>query len=448
MKFLPITFFRLALAAALLCPTPGYAILGFLKKDKEPSFSELGAQEEAAQELFEKANAKEQAAKYDSAREILKSIVEKYPVTSVAAQSQFKIGEMYELERKDSKAFDAYQDFINRYKGSALFKTAVQRQFDIATRSQGGKTNSFLGIKTSVQPSRVIEMYTAITENAPYSEYAPLAQYAIGDMYAHQEDVPNAIDAYSKVAADYPKSPKAAEAQFQIGNLLAAASAKGNNDQAHLQKQREAYEEFLIQFPKNELAPEAKTQLSEIQAKEIEKTFQIGDFYEKKGDLKAAAIYYKEVLKHPAAEEYPEAKRRLESLAEQGVVDPAAGSRIAEVAVVEAPYDVKGRSDYLGPPAPKLAKVDRSRSMRAAMDDFVPMPIVEPELPETSAGAESSATAVQPLLPPVGLLPSSRPSLGEPERGEPSALALPLPPPPAPEEDETPEIKVIKSTKE
>ncbi len=407
MKALILALCRAALVLAVLGPMPGQAgLLDLVRGKKEADSSHLDSQEVAAKAMAKNARERETEHKYESAREIHESIVEQYPLTTEAGESQFNLGELYELEGEDSKAFDAYSDFIAQYKESPLFSKAVERQFEIARRGQQGKTDSFLGISRRMQSSRLIEMYTAITETAPHSKYAPLSQYAIGDIHTEDGKTADAITAYQKVVADYPEEKIAAEAQFQIGKLLTDASRAGNNDQAHLRKTREAYEEFLIQFPKDEMATAAIEQLSEIEAHEISKTFEIAQFYERSGKLKAAAIYYEDVLKHPSAEEYEAAKARMDIIGEQGNLVIGNLDLTPEIVAVPAEFDVKNRADYLGPPAPKLASVSNRRSMRSSMEDLEPVPVIEPDLPESPSGDGPMGPPVQGLLPPVSGSPA------------------------------------------
>ncbi len=459
MKSTPRTLIAATLlVAALGWPAPSHAILGFLKKDleKAPSGTELRSQESAAIALYNQASSKEKAGKHEDARKILEDVVREYPLTETASKSQFEIGQLREKEGKPSKAFDAYQDFVDNYKGSSLFGSAVKRQYEIAMAGHQMDEGKFLLFSSKPQPSRLVEMFEAITKNAPFSAYAPLAQYTVGEVYEGQDDTSKAVEAFQKVVEDYPNNPKAAEAQYQIGQLLTSAGEKGNNDQAHLQKTREAYEEFLIQFPENALATDAKQQLTAIQAKEVAKSFEIAQFYEKTGNYKAATIYYKDVAKYPGASQYQQAEERIAALSQY----VAATSGEARPVAVAAAVDVKNRDDYLGPPAPDLAKVANKPSMRTSLDDVAPIPAPEPALPERAASAPASpspAAAQQtpsaPAPVPATAAASSGLALPAPPGAAPASPDVkmpdapkPLAEPPAP--SDLPEINVSKSAEE
>ncbi|MFV1995763.1 MAG: outer membrane protein assembly factor BamD, partial [Verrucomicrobiales bacterium] len=427
-----------ATLATLAAASPSQAVLGFFEKEpkKAPSASELESQEGKAQALFQEAVAREKKGKPGKTVSAYNKIVEKYPLTASGARSQFKIGELLEAENKGSKAFDAYQKFIENYKGSSLFMVAVKRQYQIASASlDGDKQDRFLGMRVKVQPSRLIEMFTSIQANAPFSEYAPLSQYNIGKIREDQKQVTEAVLAYEKVVEDYPRHPKAAEAQYQIGSMLTNASIKGNNDQGHLQQTREAYEELLIQFPESQLASEAKTELTEIQAQEISKSYNIAEFYEKKRNYRAAAIYYEEVARHPDAKEYADAKERIALMdakdieasverASKGEAPATASNEPAKAPkTVPAAVDVKGRDDYLGPPAPDLGpKVAQRRSMRSAMEDLGPLPVVEePDLPQASPPRETAAAPSSLTLPPSQASSPPLPETSAPSTANPAA---------------------------
>ena len=50
---------------------------------------------------------------------------ETVPRSQSAAESQFKVGEMYQVIGKDKKAFEAFQKLLTDYKGSPRFAEAT-----------------------------------------------------------------------------------------------------------------------------------------------------------------------------------------------------------------------------------------------------------------------------------------------------------------------------------
>jgi hypothetical protein len=72
---------------------------------------------------------------------------------------------------------------------------------------------------------------------------------------------------------------------------------------------------------------------------------------------------------------------------------------------VSGARNLKGREEYVGPLAPELARLGQKPGMRTGNDNFMPIPLKEPELP-TKLG--NMAPGVGTLLPPV---PEEKPAL-------------------------------------
>ena len=58
----------------------------------------------------------------------------------------------------------------------------------------------------------------------------------------------------------------------------------------------EEFNEFVKTHPDSQLTPEAEAQMARLKNKEAENNFVIAKFYQKQKKLKAARIYYKEVV--------------------------------------------------------------------------------------------------------------------------------------------------------
>ena len=114
---------------------------------------------------------------------------------------------------------------------------------------------------------------------------------------------------------NYPASPEAPEAQFRIGEILLEEARDGNQDQANLARAKEAFEDYLSQFPGHKRAGEARQKISNIGGRDLQNTYEIGQFYEKKGDIGSAKYYYQEVVrKTKSGDLHDKAQARLNAL--------------------------------------------------------------------------------------------------------------------------------------
>lgn len=373
-------------------PCPADAILGFGKKRvKVPSSSELASQEGVANQLLAEARALEDSSSYKKASGKYKEIVKSYPLTTAAAESQYKLGVLQEKANNPKNAFEDYQKFIDSYKDSPYFKEAIKRQYHIASYFLENQKTGFLGFGANIQPSKLIEFFHQIATNAPYSPEAPKALFSVGTVNARGGDIEEALVAYAAVVQEYPGTPIAAKAQYEVVQLLGKTDEKSYNP-ANSRQHREAAEDFLNQYGGNALASDVKAELGKLEDSDMEKAFNIGRFYEKQGKLRSAAVYYREVLSHPGGEYYADAKARLGQLEE---VDPTLTRKVGTPRRVETPPDLNKREDYLGPPPPKLdASTPRMRTSPAD---------VTPISPSSPAPAEAST-------PPPAPSPDSKPA--------------------------------------
>ncbi len=312
---------RSILAAGLvfgLAPTAPAGFLDLFKDDLEsiPASSELKRQEDAARADLNRALELEAQGREKKALDIHKNVVKKYPLTTAAAMSQFKKGQIYQKGGDYDDAFEAFQDFIDKYKGSSAFSEAIKAQYDIAQAGQGGtyKKKIFGVIPSKVQPSELLEWYDKIIANAPFSDFAPLAQFAIAEIYVELDKSAQAIQSYQMLVDKYPRHPKAPDAQFRIGEIGKRAIEKGNQDRSNIADAREAMEDVLVAYQDSGRAEEARAALTHFDLIEAQKFYEVGRFYEKQKKYRSAAIYYQKVLGAPSSEHYADAQARLDDV--------------------------------------------------------------------------------------------------------------------------------------
>lgn len=370
----------LAMLLLLGNPSSADAILGFGKKKriKVPSASELTSQGVLANQMLVEARALEASSSSGKARDAYKSIVKAYPLTAAAAESQFKIGVLREKENKPKKAFEEYQVFIDSYKDSLYFKEAIKRQYHIATYYLENQKTGFLGFGANIQPSQLIEFFLQVSVNAPYSKEAPNALFNVGVVNQRSGKIDESLAAFSTVVDEYPGTPIAAKAQYEIVQLLSQTSDKSFNP-ANSRQHREAAEDFLNQYGNSKLASDVKAELGKLEDRDLEKSFNIGRFYEKQGKLRSAAVYYQEVANHPGGKYYADAKARLDKLKE---LDHTLVRKTGTPRRVETPLNLNKRKDYLGPPPPKLD--DSTPRMRTSPTDVTPIAPLTPTTPAPS----------------------------------------------------------------
>lgn len=368
MKFPPLLPILTCLGL-LAWPSSASAVLGLFEDDKPteaPSETELAQQEEAAQSMLAQGKKYLADGKNGKAKDVFEKVSEKYPLTSAASSCQFELARLLEEDNDYLKSFEAYQKFIEQHKQSELYGEAVQRQFEIATNSMTGKTGSFLGMKAKVQPSRIIELYEQIAVNAPYSRFAPLSLYNIGLLERDAGHDEESIVAFQRVSDKYPDSPLAVEARKRVFEIR---KSNPTRDDDRFLTMQEELEDIIRLHPEDPEVDNFKEEIGKMDEREAEKKFNIGRYYEKKGNPRAAAIYYQDVRAGTAR--YEDAQARLNELAELDpnlVLPPRAPKQ-----KVAATSNVIARDDYNGPPAPALEEPAKPQ-MRVSEEEVLPLP--------------------------------------------------------------------------
>ncbi|HND88294.1 MAG TPA: tetratricopeptide repeat protein [Saprospiraceae bacterium] len=125
--------------------------------------------------------------------------------------------------------------------------TELSASMGAAAATDRGKAEDF--IKSS-------EALADLVQKSDPNRYGELLLKAAG-VAKTIEQYDRAIGIYAKILAQAPQHPKAATAQFMTGFIYA-------NDLRQLDKAKAAYETFLQQYPKDELAESARMELANL----------------------------------------------------------------------------------------------------------------------------------------------------------------------------------------
>lgn len=286
--------------------------------DAPPMVGEGIVDEGRAEALYNKAQQADSAGKKKKAAKLYDELAEEMPLAAKAPDARFRQAQLLEELGEVTKSFDAYQDFLTRYQGSGLYQTALDRQARMAFGAADGDIrNSFLGLKSNYSTSKTVGMLQKVASNAPRSPVAAEAGFKIGELYESEGTEAKAIPAYRAVVDEYPDSSYAPEAQFKIGEILVKEANEGNQDQANLYRAREAFQDYLDQYPGHKRNAEARKLMSTLGARDIERSFEIAEFYADKGNTSSARFYYQEVVRKTGSGElHDRAKARLAALGE------------------------------------------------------------------------------------------------------------------------------------
>src|SRR5438309_1384169 len=120
----------------------------------------------------------------------------------------------------------------------------------------------------------------------PDSDYLAKAKLAIADSYYKEggtAGLAQAIQEYKDFKTFFPFLPEAAYAQMQVGMAHYRRMEKPDRDRSEAKAAEDEFQTFLLEFPKDKLAPDAEQRLREIQEVLAEGDYRIGRYYYIKG---------------------------------------------------------------------------------------------------------------------------------------------------------------------
>ncbi len=256
----------------------------------------------------------------DALREFRK-LIKEYPKSFEASESQYYIGVVEEERDNLYEAYLAYQKLIDKYPFSERIKEVIEKEYNIAVKFMSGHKRKAFGITLPVD-NPAIEIFTKIVENSTYGPLAPKAQYQLGLVLKGVQRYYEAEDAFNKVVSNYPESEWADPAKFQIATCKAALSRGPDYDQGTAGEARQKFEEFVRNHPDAVLSQEAEANISKLNEKEAESSFNTARFYEKQKAYKAAEIYYNYVINN-----YPQSPWAVKALERVQVMEGRDGKK-------------------------------------------------------------------------------------------------------------------------
>ncbi len=268
--------------------------------------------------LYQQAKAADQAGNAKSAIKLYDRTANRYPHISEAAQARFRQAELLQQQGNVQESFKAYQKFLTRFQGSGLYSSALARQAGMAQAAADGTIrNSFLGIKSRLSHDKLVEMLGQVRDNAPQSPTASKAQFTIGELHRSKKKSAKAIEAYRALVRDQPESKEAPEAMFQIGVAHTEEAKRGNQNLATIELAREAFSDYLNQYPGHHRNAEARRRIASLGTMDLAGALKVAEYYDKTKRYESAKIYYRDIVKRaPAGPMRDRAAARLRELGE------------------------------------------------------------------------------------------------------------------------------------
>lgn len=262
-----------------------------------------------------------QAGKTKQARRAYRALIKRWPTSLEAPAALYREAVILQQQGKLRRAFQTFQDLIERHTGRFPYDAVLQRQFDIAVAYMNDRVGDFLFLPGFSSPERALDMLEQIVENGRRSPHAPEAQFLIGRIHESVKDYDLAVVAYLETSLLYPSSPFAEKAAFGRARCLVALSDQSPYDQKLAEEAWYALTVFNTTYPRSEYADKAGELGRRIYERRAEALFEIARYYDSRERPDAAIAEYQSVIERfpnsPLADRARDRIRRLQTQREK-----------------------------------------------------------------------------------------------------------------------------------
>lgn len=253
---------------------------------------------------------------YDRARKEFTKLLKAYKHSREAAEAQYYLGRCGEEAGDYYKAFLEYRKTVQTYPSTKRFDEILEREYQLGNYFLAGKKRKLFGT-AAILPARdkAVEIFQAIAEDGPFSEYGQLAQYKLGLAHLALQDYEAAVTALEQIITRYPDSPLVDDARFQIAQASLKGTFRPEYDQLPTDLAARELEAFLREYPESELKTDAADRLKELKERRAQHEYQVGQFYERRRHPASALVYYETIMQRFSQTSWaPKAAARVEIL--------------------------------------------------------------------------------------------------------------------------------------
>jgi outer membrane protein assembly factor BamD len=251
-----------------------------------------------ALELMNNARNAEEAGELKRAIKGYDRVSKRFPNSVYAAEALYRRGLLHEKRREYYRAFDSFQELVQKYPNNPRFDQVIADQYRISSGLLEGKRAYIWGVIPGFRNrEKAIEYLERVVSNAPYSDYAPLSLMNIARGHQRARSSEEAIDALDRMINSYPRNVLTPDAYLKLAETHSSLVAGPAYDQASTKSSITYYEDFLIQFPGDSGAGTAENGLADMRSMLAESKMILADYYYKhRRNYKAARVFYNEAI--------------------------------------------------------------------------------------------------------------------------------------------------------
>ena len=233
---------------------------------------------------------------------------------------------------------------MDEYPESRLFLPSLLRQYDIADAFLDGYKRKFLGLAILPARDEAVEMLYRIQQRSPGSPLAEKSLLRTCDYYFSSGQFDLSADAYAAFVRSYPRSPEVPRVRLREAFSSLAQFRGLKFDATSIIDARAQLVDIQRTYPRMAEEENVASVIEQIDSAFAGKLLDTGDYYERTGDGRAAAYYYKFLINtYGKSPEAAKGRRRLAALpaSARGVPDPPRSGGFAPATQPTAGADLR-----------------------------------------------------------------------------------------------------------
>lgn len=286
-----------------------------------------------ALDMMNKARADEEKGSYHAAGKTYEKIAKRYPNSIYSPEALYRAGQSFLKRKQYFVAFQDFQGVLDRYPNTKRFNEIIGEEYHIAAAMLDGARNRFFFgmIPGFASRERSLAYFEVVIQNAPYSDYAPLALMNIANGHQRFDNIIESADALDRMINYYPQSLFTPDAYLKLGQVHASLVDGAFYDQASTRDAITYFEDYMILFPGDANIGVAEKGLDEMKTVLAESKMKMADFYFfKRDNYTAARVFYNEAITaYPDSDVAKLARKRLEQVEAKAAKAPAPASTTA-----------------------------------------------------------------------------------------------------------------------
>jgi outer membrane protein assembly factor BamD (BamD/ComL family) len=218
--------------------------------------------------------------------------------------------EILRCNGKLSEASAGFRKLLDEYPDGRFYDAALDRQFRIAAAFLAGQKRPFLGIFKIKGYSLGVRLMEDISYRVSLDDPAGMgtkAALAVAEHYQQREKYEEAFHRWAEIHEQHGTNRLGKQALLQMAECRRALY-KGHpydtsdligrplNPQSYYDSAKSSYEKFKRQYPQDADGFSIEKRLNEIDEQLAVKQFEIGRYYQERGNMLSASLYYRMVV--------------------------------------------------------------------------------------------------------------------------------------------------------